>query len=68
MDLDHHGRAITVISGEEKLRRYKVAELDDGFVLNGDRGKRVGLDPILKNAEESNVVLAVSTNDAVSSS
>ena len=57
---------MVVLSAEEELHQGKVCELDDGFVGNCDRGKRVGLDPILKSAEESNAMFTVSTNRAAS--
>jgi hypothetical protein len=43
-----------VLSAEEELHREIVGELDDGFVVNRDRGKRVGPNHRLKDVEESN--------------
>jgi hypothetical protein len=50
MELDRHGRAIS--RGRTRSRELE-GDLDDGFVVNRDRSRRVGLDPRLDEAESS---------------
>jgi hypothetical protein len=48
MELDRHGRAIT--RGRSSARGGEGSEMDDEFVVNRDRSRRVGLDPRLDEA------------------
>jgi len=50
MELDRHGRAIS--RGRTRSREIE-GDLDDGFVVNRDSSRRVGLDPRLEEAESS---------------
>jgi hypothetical protein len=47
MELDRHGRAIS--RGRTRSREIE-GDLDDGFAVNRDRSRRVGLDPRLDEA------------------
>jgi hypothetical protein len=51
MGLDRHGRAIS--RGRSSARGGDGSEMDDEFVVNRNRSRRVGLDPRLDEAESS---------------